>query len=279
MERFADEDRFLDRQLNETRYLSRTARTYLAHLYDEKSENDLRVRVIPGRMTALLRHAWGLNGMLSESVEESYERKQRDDHRHHAIDAFVVANTTQGLLQRFARASASGYHNAEENLAKFAPRPWEGFSRSQLKPHLDKIVVSHKLDQGTRGIAGKTTGKLHNETAYGIVELSESGASRVVHRKSVSKLKETDLDEDKGIVRDPKLREALRNLWEQVEADGEKPVSTEVAKRAATDGVMLGGSLQKVRRVRVESKNNGRSDPRLGRQPVQGIQARPQRVR
>lgn len=32
MERFEDEEAFLDRQLNETRYLARTARTYLAHL-------------------------------------------------------------------------------------------------------------------------------------------------------------------------------------------------------------------------------------------------------
>ena len=96
MERFESDDAFLDRQLNETQYLSRTARTYLAHLYNEKSEGIQRVRAIPGRMTALLRRGWGLNGMLSESGESQTERKQRDDHRHHAIDAFVVANTTHG---------------------------------------------------------------------------------------------------------------------------------------------------------------------------------------
>ena len=43
MERFEGENNFLDRQLNETRYLSRTALTYLAHLYDERAEKDLRV--------------------------------------------------------------------------------------------------------------------------------------------------------------------------------------------------------------------------------------------
>ena len=37
MERFESDDAFLDRQLNETQYLSRTARTYLAHLYDEEN--------------------------------------------------------------------------------------------------------------------------------------------------------------------------------------------------------------------------------------------------
>ena len=68
MQKFEDEDHFLDRQLNETRYLSRTARTYLAHLYDEKTEGRQHVRhvrVIPGRMTALLRRGWGLEGHIA----------------------------------------------------------------------------------------------------------------------------------------------------------------------------------------------------------------------
>ena len=62
MSRFEEDDPFLDRQLNETGYLSRTARTYLAHLYDEKSEGQC-VRAAPGRLTALLRRGWGLEGM------------------------------------------------------------------------------------------------------------------------------------------------------------------------------------------------------------------------
>ena len=100
MERFEGERDFLDRQLKETQYLSRTARTYLAYLYDEQGEHPQRVRVIPGRMTALLRRGWGLEGMLDGTAADSaIPRKTRDDHRHHAIDAFVVANTTQGLLQ------------------------------------------------------------------------------------------------------------------------------------------------------------------------------------
>ena len=90
MTRFDEEDRFLDRQLNETGYLSRTAKNYLAYLYDEKGEGRVRVRAAPGRMTALLRRGWGLEGMLRVSDEGEITRKQRDDHRHHAVDAFVV---------------------------------------------------------------------------------------------------------------------------------------------------------------------------------------------
>ena len=66
MERFEDEAAFLDRQLNETKYLSRITRLYLAYLYNERAEGRLRVRAIPGRLTAMLRGKWGLNALLRD---------------------------------------------------------------------------------------------------------------------------------------------------------------------------------------------------------------------
>ena len=248
MERFEEESEFLDRQLNETRYLSRTARTYLSHLYDEKSEGRQRVRVIPGYMTALLRRAWGLEGMLRVDDTGEITGKQRDDHRHHAIDAFVVANTTQGLLQRFAQAAGSSY-DTEEKLSAVAGgvTPWDGFHRNQLKPFLDDIVISYKPDHGTRGVKGKTTGQLHNETAYGLLEPlgdGDDGRYKVVVRKELSKFKKrSDLD----TVRDPTMRNALQELWDEV---GGKPA--EFAEQAWDTGApMPNGARHKVRRVRV----------------------------
>ena len=218
MEWFEEEDRFLDRQLNETQYLSRTARTYLAYLYDERGEGRQRVRAIPGRMTALLRRGWGLEGMLREAEDGEMPRKQRDDHRHHAIDAFVVANTTQGLLQQFAQAAGSNYRNAEERLAAIAKdvRPWKDFDRNQVQPFLDKMVVSYKPDHGTRGAKGKTTGQLHEATAYGLIEPVGDRRHKVVLRKDLSKFNEKDLND----VSDAPLRDALRRLWDEV---GGKP--------------------------------------------------------
>ena len=254
MDRFADQGEFLDRQLNETRYLSRTSRAYLAHLYDEKSEGRQRVRVVPGRMTALLRRGWGLEGMLRANEDGEIVRKQRNDHRHHAIDAFVVANTTQGLLQQFAQAAGSS-HESEDRLAAVAGGvlPWDGFDRNDLRPFLGRMVVSYKPDHGTRGVKGKTTGQLHNETAYGLIELAEDRPSTVVVRKELDKLKRSDLEPvrdseprtRKG-VRDLALRGALLDLWDSV---GGK--AAEFAERAATEGVLLRGCRQKVRRVRV----------------------------
>ena len=243
MERFEGEDRFLDRQLNETQYLSRTARTYLAYLYDERGEGRQRVRAIPGRMTALLRRGWGLAGMLDGSAETEMPRKTRDEHRHHAIDAFVVANTTQGLLHRFAQAAGSDYRGAAERLAALVPPPWQGFDRNEVRQHLDKLVVSYKPDRGTRGVKGKTTGQLHNETAYGLIKLADDGPSEVVVRRQLSMSKNRKSLE---AVRDPELRGALQNLWDEV---GGK--SADFAEGAAKEGVRINGHNQRVRRVRV----------------------------
>ncbi len=252
MEQFADEDKFLDRQLNETRYLSRTARTYLAYLYDEQTEGRVRVRAIPGRMTALLRRGWGLEGILREPTAGATPRKQRDDHRHHAIDAFVVANTTPGLLQRFARAAAANY-NRQERLTVVARQalPWKGFDRHQLQPFLDRLVVSYKPDRGTPGTAGQTTGQLHNETAYGLIKFVAAGPSAVVVRKPLGTGASGWPKTRKHLesVRDDALRTALLARWDRV--GGKQAEFVETAK---TEGVLLNGRRQRVRRVRVKEE-------------------------
>lgn len=256
MQQFEIEDRFLDRQLNETRYLSRVACKYLAHLYDEMTESRRRVRAIPGYMTWVLRRSWGLETLLRRVDESTGEiRKQRDDHRHHAIDAFVVANTTPGLLQSFARASAASarYDEAEINLTAVAGRvrPWEGFSREQLQPFLDRLVVSHKPDRGTRGRYGKTTGQLHKGTAYGIVCFVEDGQSKVVVRKQLATGANGWPKTRKNLesVRDTSLRKALLDLWDRIKA--ERANLAKFVEQAANPGVSISGRRQIVRRVRI----------------------------
>ncbi len=250
MEQFDEEAGFLDRQLNETSYLSRTAKNYLAYLYDEKGEGRVRVRAAPGRMTALLRHRWELEGMLRVSNEGEIRRKQRDDHRHHAVDAFVVACTTPGLLKKFADASSSS-NETEERLAAVAKEtlPWEGFHRNQIKSSLENLIVSYKPDHGKPRVKGQTTGQLHNETAYGLVKLSETGPSEVVVRKKVADFKKRD---ELKAVRDEAMREALKELWDEVTGEDGKPAG--FAERAVNPGVLLEGRRQPVRRVRVLDK-------------------------
>lgn len=286
MDRFKDSKDFLDRQLNETKWVSRLARVYLAHLYNEKGENKQHVFASNGRLTGLLRRGWGLNSILDntspqsgpiqaaagqggqseqDSQEDVRESKRRDDHRHHAVDSFVIALTTPATVQRVSKtAETTGEDGLRALAGKEELKPWPGFSREDLRPFLDRMVVSHKPDHGTPGQTGKTTGALHKETAYGFTtRLKDAGPDRrpvlrdapVVVRMKLADpgLKKLDLD----AVRDPRMRDALKELWDHVALETSKPAGNagEFAKRAWDPGITLGRRTLKVRSVRVIKDN------------------------
>jgi CRISPR-associated endonuclease Csn1 len=148
-ERWLGEDKgFLARALNDTRYLSRIAREYMRLVCPT-------VRVIPGKMTAQLRGKFGLNDILGLDGE-----KNRDDHRHHAVDACVIGVTDQGMLQRFARASADARGKGLEKLVETMPDPFPTY-REHVRRAIHSIWVSHKPDHGFEGA-------MMEETSYGI---------------------------------------------------------------------------------------------------------------
>ena len=168
--RFAAEkfnEDFISRQLNDTRFISREAKTYLEKICDI-------VKVAPGQMTANLRVKWGLNSILDSVNEE----KTRNDHRHHAIDALVMACFKQGHLQEITKWNR---YNRTYDLKKF-PFPWEGF-RQDAEKAIASILVSHKqtnriltsrsyaIKKGekkhiNKGIAAR--GSLHESSVYGL---------------------------------------------------------------------------------------------------------------
>ncbi len=152
---------FLARALNDTRHLSRVAREYLSLICPQDT------RVIPGRMTAMLRAKFGLNDILGLHGE-----KNRNDHRHHAVDACVIAVTDQAMLQRFANDSASAREKQLNKLVETMPLPWDSY-REHVQRAIDNIWVSHKPDHGHEGA-------MHNDTAYGLL-----GGGRVQVRKTV----------------------------------------------------------------------------------------------
>ena len=104
-EKFANQDAWLARQLTDTAYISRVSRQYLTAICSKDN-----VRVVPGRLTAMLRQALGLNRLIGDTAQ-----KERDDHRHHAIDALVVALTDRALLQK---ASSHSKWAREKGLRK-----------------------------------------------------------------------------------------------------------------------------------------------------------------
>ena len=207
---------FLARQLTDTQYLSRLAGRYLGSLYADKDEGS--VYVIPGRMTAMLRRLWGLNDILNDhnivDNKHSNAPKNRLDHRHHAIDATVVAVTTRGLMQRIARTAGVAEDKNLDRLFPDLDKPWDGF-RDDLRERLLAVTVSHKPDHGRKGKPAPshdtTAGRLHNDTAYGLTgDISPKGLPIVVHRVPLASLKPADITDPQRIP-DPVLRQALED--------------------------------------------------------------------
>lgn len=232
IENWEKDDHFLNRQLNENSYLSRVVREYL-----EAVVNPNHIWVTPGRMTAMLRRRLGLNSLLSD---ESNGRKNRDDHRHHLVDAAVIGLTSRSQLQQVARSTGRG--DDGESILEALELPWAGL-RSDLEALVQRCVVRHRPDHFQLDRMS-TTGSLHKETAYGIVDGPDrNGVMTLVETKPLESLDSESLDH----VRDLALRERLKRLYRQVAA--ENPGESRNAVRqlfAQSAGCSLG-----VKRVRV----------------------------
>lgn len=198
MTKFRDEQGFLHRQLVDTQHLGRAAHRYLTCIVPQE-----RIRVSPGRVTALLRHHWGLETILAPADAPNRTGKNRSDHRHHAIDALVVALIDPRLLHFIRQANADSVLDRIE-----VPPPWPTLRADAIEV-VNRIIVSHRPDHNPAG-------RLHEETAYGEVlqdrarrrpnqlwELDE-GYNLVV-RKPVAGLKRGDIEK----IRDLTLRQKI----------------------------------------------------------------------
>lgn len=142
---------FIARQLVDTAYISREVVKYAKQIGkpDATTGQLEQVDVLgtKGRLTADLRLCWGLNQVLRHDL---LDLKNREDHRHHAVDAIAVALTDPKRLQQLARLRFTG----EE-----VPQPWEGFV-NDVRQAVNGIIVSHRADRSVHG-------PLHEDTFYG----------------------------------------------------------------------------------------------------------------
>lgn len=253
MEQFEEKVDFLDRALVDTQYLSRISRQYLDTLYTEGGH----VWVVPGRMTEMLRRHWGLNFDLSGHESKTVKAKNRTDHRHHAIDAAVIAATDRSLIQRIQQAASrdEGHGNGAEDIARSIELPWEGF-RSDVRTQLDRITVSHRADHGVSKGQSGTVGALHEATAMAPVD-----DTYVATRIPVASIKPGHLVEDgRGdTLRDPYLRRALMRATDGLNGkEFEKTVAQWFAKSRRYSGtrrVRILKTLQQASRVSVPTMN------------------------
>ena len=192
---------FLDRHLNDTQYAGRVAQAYLETLYDRKGANSGRVLTTSGRMTAILRRALKLDALFAElsRSEEMADTpatlfdqmdviagngtqngqtekprpklgmryaKNRDDLRHHALDAIVVGIVTRRLITIATKQAQALGHG---KVLTYLPEPWTGY-KNEIREVLEKTEVSWRPDKGSRTKAdgtSTTTGALHEETVRG----------------------------------------------------------------------------------------------------------------
>lgn len=195
---------FVARDLTDTRYNSRLASDFLGELYGGKTDlhGCQRIYTPTGGLTALIRSAWGLNGILSETNE-----KTRDDHRHHAVDAIVVALSEQSLVQRMSVVAQQfeGQTNRDRAFLSGLQDPWPGFV-ANAREVIERINVSHRP---TRTLAGP----LHAESIY---SKNHGDGKQPEHRirKELTKLTTKEIEGDQIV--DPKIRALVQAKFEEL---------------------------------------------------------------
>ncbi len=214
-------DEFIARQLVDTAYISKEVSKYLTHICP-------KVYVSSGRTTSTLRYLWGLNVILSGEIDQ----KQREDHRHHAVDAIVVANTTHGYVQTMSR-----YHkyDRDPSRSKF-PYPWKTFW-DDVDKSVNNILVSHRIKDRPRG-------QLHEETNYGRIVLPNGEMSFVV-RKNLNDLTPKQISQ----IVDPTTKQMIISHLQKMGVDVNG--SFKVPKEAFDSPLNLPGNPYPIRKVRV----------------------------
>lgn len=197
-------ERMISRQINDTRYISKFISGILSNIVRAgKNDDGINSKnIIPGngRITFTLRKDWGLDDVWNELIlhrfirmneltktndytvrSEKYKkeiptvplelskgfRKKRIDHRHHALDALVIALATRdhvNLLNNQSAKSDTVRYDLQRKLRKFENieydnlktgkrikreipkdflKPWDNFT-ADAKEELHKIIVSFK---------------------------------------------------------------------------------------------------------------------------------------
>ena len=229
-----DEEDFVKRQLNDTRYIAAATKKLLERY-------GVPIDVNTGAASGELRRRWGLNNVLPREPDsgayikttgeivdiERYDaeraEKSRQDHRHHAVDAFVVAMTDRAMLKAMIEVHQQEQDNKEpsrqktrEDWIKYKrlglPDSWrdEGNLHNILREKLNATVVSHMVKR-------KVWGALHEETLYGKSHFSQRlniEGMRSNTLKQVAAIAQADINDDTDWIADAELRAVLLR-WSQ----------------------------------------------------------------
>lgn len=198
-------EKMIERQMNDTRYISKFISGVLSNIVRVEDGTDEGVNsknIVPGngKITTTLKQDWGLNDVWNDLILPRFERmnqltnstdftawnenhqkflptvpielskgfsKKRIDHRHHAMDALVIACATKehvNLLNNQSAKSDAKRYDLKKKLMNFEKavytdaktgkrierdvptqflKPWENFT-ADARNSLENIIVSFK---------------------------------------------------------------------------------------------------------------------------------------
>ena len=235
------EDKFKARNLTDTQWATRLLADELKRMFPAP-EGERRVFTRPGAITSKLRRAWGLEGF------KKVAGARVPDDRHHAVDALVLAATTESLLQGLTREVQKREREGRQDDIFHCNQPWPGF-----RVDVERAVHG---ENGTGGVfisraeRRRARGKAHDATIKQIREID--GEKIVFERKAIEKLTEKDLDKipvpaPYGKMTDPKkLRDELVESLRAWITSG-KPKGEDKLPRSPKGDI--------IRKVRVETKD------------------------
>jgi CRISPR-associated endonuclease Csn1 len=223
---------FSNRHLSDTRYISKLATEFAEQLYGGRDatipwedRNHRCVYASSGGLTAELRKRWGLNSVLKESgtTESRPDGKSRTDHRHHAVDAIVIALTTESMIRQAALESQKHDRTLGFSQPRFFSPPWPKVGdledqvaafRREIRDIVKDIKVSHRIENGLNG-------QLHDETFYSPKKLQDKESGFIYSRVFVHRLSLKDIESPVTIV-DKNVRMAIQRRLADLGGDPKK---------------------------------------------------------
>ncbi|KAA6346975.1 CRISPR-associated endonuclease Cas9 [termite gut metagenome] len=234
-------DSFIERQMNDTRYISRMITGLLSSIVREDDEQEaISKNVIPctGGITSTLKRDWGLIDIWNRIIQLRFDRlnkitqtsnfgewkdnrfqiqmplelykgfnRKRIDHRHHAMDALIIACATRNhinyinnyyahkkeekqrydlrrLLRRIEEKEIERIENGQKirkkiEVAKEFYKPWETFTQDAQEA-IENIIVSFKSNLR---VVNKTINKYQvYEEGKKIIKSQSKGDNRAIRK-------------------------------------------------------------------------------------------------
>lgn len=296
---------FIERQMNDSRYIAKVVKGLLSNIVREENEQEATSKNLlptPGLVTSRLRHDWGLNDKWNEIIAPRFIRlneltnsedygywdssinafrsivpdeliqgfsKKRIDHRHHALDAIVIACTTRNHThylhslnsqkENFSLKEKLLIKNSKGAFTRYFQMPWSGFP-SDVKHILERTIISFKQNLRVINRSNNTYKKWVKQPdgSYRKELVKQKGKNfairKQMHKETVSgkvqikQLRKTPVSiyntlEDWHLIVDKKIKEDVKNLMKKYD-DNVKKVKSHLKKHPL---VLNGKVIKKVK--------------------------------